>query len=198
MTIGVLAVQGAFIEHIKIIEQLGAKTVEIRELKDLEENKLEGLILPGGESTTMIKLIKELNLFDKLKKTIDEGIPVFGTCAGMILMAKEVSNDNTKCFEAMDIKVKRNAYGRQLGSFQIEQEMKLAGMVKMTFIRAPYIEKVDENVEILACVDGNIVAAKQDNMLVTAFHPELTENLNVHKLFLDMVKEAKEKMGNFA
>lgn len=187
--IGILALQGAFAEHKEAVEKLGAEVTEIRQKADLTEQNIDGLILPGGESTVIGKLLKELDLFDLIQNKICKGLPVFGTCAGLILLAKRISNDAGIYLSAMDITVRRNAYGRQLGSFQTEQEFIGVGLVPMTFIRAPYIEEVKENlgVEILAKVDGNIVAAKQNNLLVTSFHPELTEDLRIHQYFLNMI-----------
>lgn len=187
MRIGILALQGAFVEHAAMLGRLGAEHFEIRQLKDLDQ-PFDGLILPGGESTTMRKLLHDLRLFEPLQQKIHEGLPVFGTCAGLILLAKEVDG-GVPCFGTMDIRVKRNAYGRQLGSFYTEQELKGVGKVPMTFIRAPYIESVSGDAEILAEVDGNIVAARQGNQLVTAFHPELSDDLSVHRYFLDMIHD---------
>ncbi|MBE5712844.1 MAG: pyridoxal 5'-phosphate synthase glutaminase subunit PdxT, partial [Ruminococcaceae bacterium] len=147
-----------------------------------------GLILPGGESTTMGKLLKELDIFDTLQKKIADGLPVYGTCAGMILLANNLSNDKNVYFGTMDITVKRNAYGRQLGSFETVSDVKGIGEVPMVFIRAPYIESVGEGVDVLATVNGNIVAARQGNQLATSFHPELTDDTSVHQYFLDMIK----------
>jgi 5'-phosphate synthase pdxT subunit len=185
--IGILALQGAFAEHKKAVEQLGAEVVEIRQKTDLTENTLDGMILPGGESTVMGKLLKELDLFDTLQKLIQDGLPVMGTCAGLILLADKISNDGHRYLGTMDITVKRNAYGRQLGSFHTKSIFKGIGEIPMTFIRAPYIENVSEadGVEVLAEVDHNIVAARQKNMLVMAFHPELTKDLRVHQYFLE-------------
>ncbi|RRD40028.1 pyridoxal 5'-phosphate synthase glutaminase subunit PdxT [Leptotrichia sp. OH3620_COT-345] len=188
MKIGILALQGAFIEHEKILRSLNVETVQIRKRKDLEDNKIDGLILPGGESTVMGKLLHDLNLFESLKKMIAEGLPVFGTCAGMILLAREIENDTARYFGLMNIKVKRNAYGRQLGSFFTENEFKHVGIVPMTFIRAPFISDVGENVEILSKVDGNIVAARQSSILVTSYHPELNSNTKIHEYFLEICK----------
>lgn len=185
MTIAVLALQGAFVEHEAMLERLGAEYFEIRQKKDLER-PFDGLILPGGESTVMRKLLRELDLFEPLKKRIEEGIPVFGTCAGLILLAEEVEG-GTPCFGSMDIKVKRNAYGRQLGSFRAEKEFHGLGRIPMTFIRAPYIASTGTKARILAEVDNRIVAAQQGNQLVTAFHPELCEDLSVHRYFLTMI-----------
>lgn len=185
MRIGILALQGAFAEHAAMLDRLGAEHFEIRQQKDLD-NAFDGLILPGGESTAMRKLLHDLGLFDPLSRHIREGLPVFGTCAGLILLAKTVEG-GIPCFGTMDIVVKRNAYGRQLGSFYTEQKMKDLGRVPMTFIRAPYIESVLGDTEILAKVDGRIVAARQANQLVTAFHPELSDDLSVHRYFLNMI-----------
>ena len=157
----------------------------MRQRKDLDR-PFDALILPGGESTVMGKLLRELDLFAPLQEKIKAGLPVFGTCAGLILLAKEVAEDKTY-LGTMDIRVKRNAYGRQLGSFYTETEFKGLGKIPMTFIRAPYIESVTGDAEVLAEVDGKIVAARQGKQLVTAFHPELNEDVSVHKYFLEMV-----------
>lgn len=189
MVIAILSLQGAFLEHEKILDKLGVKYFEIRKKKDLEKH-FDGLILPGGESTTMGKLLHDLDLFTELKQRIEKGLCVFGTCAGMILLAKKISNDKRVHFGLMDIEVKRNAYGRQLGSFRTVEEFKGIGEVPMVFIRGPYVEKVADNVQILSKVDGNIVAVRQKNMLATAYHPELTENTKVHEYFISMIKES--------
>lgn len=187
MVIAVLAVQGSFFEHEQILKKLGVEYFEIRRKEDLDR-EFDGLILPGGESTTMGKLLKELDIFDTLKEKIENGLPVYGTCAGMILLSSKLSNDENIYFGTMDITVRRNAYGRQLGSFETVSEVKGIGEVPMIFIRAPYIESVGDRVEVLAVVDGNIVAARQGNQLATSFHPELTDDTSVHKYFLDMIK----------
>ena len=189
MTVGVLALQGAFIEHEHVLDKLGVDHFEIRQKKDLERS-IDGLILPGGESTVMGKLLHESGMFGIIRDKIRTGMPVFGTCAGLILLAKEVEK-NPSWFGTMNIQVKRNAYGRQLGSFYTEQEFKGIGTIPMSFIRAPYIDKVYEGAEVLAYADGNIVAARQGNQLVTAFHPEVTDDTRVHQYFLDMIKENK-------
>lgn len=185
--IGVLAVQGAFIEHIDALKKLDTECFEIRQKSDLTNNRMHGLILPGGESTVMGKLIHELDLFIEMRHLIINGLPVFGTCAGLILLAKTIHNEKQSYFGTMDIVAKRNAYGRQLGSFTTNSYFTGIGEVPMTFIRAPVIVSASKNVEVLARVDQNIVAAKQDNMLVTSFHPELTSDLRVHKFFLESV-----------
>lgn len=185
--IGVLAVQGAFAEHISSLKKLGVPCFEIRQKSDLTLHQIDGLILPGGESTVMGKLLFELNMFDSIQQLIINGLPVFGTCAGLILLAKTISNDNNKYFGTMDMVAKRNAYGRQLGSFNTNSHFSGVGEIPMTFIRAPFIERVSKNVDVLAVVDNHIVAAKQDNMLVTSFHPELTPALKIHQFFLDKI-----------
>ena len=196
MKIGVLALQGAFAEHRKMLKKLGIKSFEIRKKSDLsnavDNNDIDGLIIPGGESTVIGKLLYALDLFDDIKKLILEGLPVFGTCAGLILLAREIENDSRTYLGAMDIKVRRNAYGRQLGSFFIESEFKGVGVIPMTFIRAPYISSVGKNVEILSEVDGNVVAAKENNILVTSYHPELNDNLKVHEFFVEMCKKVSK------
>ena len=192
MKIGVLALQGAFAEHRKMLEKLGIESFEIRKKSDLNSainnNDIDGLIIPGGESTVIGKLLYDLDLFDDIKKLILEGLPVFGTCAGLILLAREIENDSRTYLGVMDIKVRRNAYGRQLGSFFTESEFKGVGVIPMTFIRAPYISSVGKNVEILSEVNGNVVAAKENNILVTSYHLELNDNLKVHEFFVEMCK----------
>lgn len=183
--IGVLAVQGAFAEHIQALQQLGAETVEIRQLADLNRQPLDGLILPGGESTVMGKLLRDLGLLVPLQQQIAAGLPVFGTCAGMILLAQRLTNDPAVHLGTMDITVQRNAYGRQLGSFHTLEQFAGIGIIPMTFIRAPYIEQVADSVQVLARVHGKIVAARQGNQLAVSFHPELTPDLQVHSYFLN-------------
>ncbi|MFQ7521974.1 MAG: pyridoxal 5'-phosphate synthase glutaminase subunit PdxT [Terrisporobacter sp.] len=191
MVIGVLAMQGAYEEHINILQDLDVSPVEIRNKNDLQN--IDGIIIPGGESTTMGKLIRTLDIYDDLKEKIESGMPVWGTCAGMILLAKSICNDDTVHLGTMDIEVKRNAYGRQLGSFNTKSKVKDIGEdIEMVFIRAPYIENIDDNVEVLSVVDNNIVAAKENNMLVTSFHPELTSDYRVHKYFLKMVENNRK------
>lgn len=186
MVVAILALQGAFAEHGQMLDRLHVEHFEIRRRKDLER-EFDALILPGGESTVMGKLLQELELMEPICEKIQSGIPVFGTCAGLILLAKEVEDD-CSYIGTMNMCVKRNAYGRQLGSFHTEEEFKGIGKIPMTFIRAPYIVKGFGGVEILAEVDGKIVAARQGNQLVTAFHPELDEDTKVHEYFLSMVK----------
>ena len=182
MRIAVLALQGAFVEHEQILQKLGVETVEIRQMRDWQQPK-DGLVLPGGESTVQMRLLKELGLFDPIREAILSGMPVLGTCAGMILLSE-------RRLGTMDIEVRRNAYGRQLGSFHTIGSVKGIGNdVPMTFIRAPYIERVlSEEVEVLSTVDGHIVAARQDRQLATAFHPELDEDIRIHQMFVEMAR----------
>lgn len=186
MRIGVLALQGAFAEHIDMIQKCGADAFEIRQKKDLEQS-FDGLIIPGGESTVIGKLMRELDIMDKVKQLISSGMPVFGTCAGLIVLAENIEGGEISHVGSMNITAKRNAYGRQLGSFTTVAEVKGIGMLPMTFIRAPYIVSADESVEILAEVGGKIVAARQGKQLVTAFHPELTSDIRMHEYFLGMI-----------
>ena len=189
--IAVLALQGAFIEHEEMIKSLGdVEVFEIRKKEDWQQHK-DGLIIPGGESTTMIKLLHELDLLNDIQTAISNGLPVFGTCAGLILLAQNVVGESdVQRIATMDIEVVRNAYGRQLGSFETTEKMKyVSDSLLMTFIRAPYIKSVGKDVEVLAEVDGHIVAAKQANQLVTSFHPELGSDASIHAYFLEqMVK----------
>lgn len=187
ITIGILAVQGAFIEHANVLKKLGVQSFEIRQKRDLKQH-MDGLILPGGESTTMGRLLKDLDMFDDIKQMIIGGLPVLGTCAGMILLANELENSEKTYFKTMDIKVIRNAYGRQLGSFFTHEAFD-GTTIPMTFIRAPYVESVGKDVTILSKVDGKIVAVRQNNQLATAFHPELTDSTLIHEYFLKMIKK---------
>lgn len=187
MTIAVMALQGAFIEHEMMLRQLGVDSFEVREKSDWQRPK-DGLILPGGESTTQLKLLRELGLLEQVRADIRADLPVFGTCAGLILLAKSVEGDTIERISTMNTVVRRNAYGRQLGSFRTFGEVKGVGKdVPMTFIRAPYISNVGEGVDVLARIDGNIVAARQTNQLVLSFHPELDDDLRIHQYFVKMV-----------
>jgi 5'-phosphate synthase pdxT subunit len=190
MKIGVLASQGAFAEHIKVLQQLDTEAVPVR-LPD-EIKGVDGLIIPGGESTTIGRLIAAYRLDSEIKALVKEGKPVFGTCAGMILLSKDISGNTAKALGLMDIKVKRNAFGRQRESFETELIIPVLGEepYPAVFIRAPLIEQCGRSVEVLAKLnDGRIVAARQDKLLVTAFHPELTRDLRFHRYFLDMASD---------
>lgn len=191
MVIAVLAVQGAFVEHENMFSKLGVTCIELRKKEDLLQN-YDGIVLPGGESTVQGKLLRELDMFDELKQKIQDGMPVLATCAGLILLAESVDNDNREYFKTLPVNVKRNAYGRQLGSFYTENEFKGIGIIPMTFIRAPYIKSVDENVEILAMEKEHIVAVRYQNQLAMSFHPELDEDERVHRYFIDMLESQKD------
>lgn len=187
MTIAVLALQGAFIEHERCLEKLGVSYIELRQARDLACD-YDGLILPGGESTVQGKLLRELDMYDKLHAQIQDGLPVLATCAGMILLADRLEEDETQHFGTIPMCVRRNAYGRQLGSFHTVAPVKGIGDVPMTFIRAPYVESVSDGVEVLATVDDHIVGVRYNNQLAYSFHPELDEDLRIHRNFIDLVK----------
>ena len=180
MRIAILALQGAFAEHEQMLHRLGVETFQVRQQSDWNQPK-DGLIIPGGESTTQGKLLHDLGLFELIRQAIIDGLPVFGTCAGLILLSP-------MHLGTMDIDVQRNAYGRQLGSFHTIAPVKGIGDdIPMTFIRAPYINDVmSPDCEVLAEVDGHIVAARQGRQLVTAFHPELDDDTRIHQSFLSM------------
>lgn len=187
MKIAVLAVQGAFEEHEKVLQRLGAETIQLRQARDLEQD-FDGLVLPGGESTVQGKLLKELGMFDTLKKKIQNGLPVLATCAGLILLAEHIAGDDTVHFGTMPITVKRNAYGRQLGSFhQADGLFEGIGTFPMEFIRAPYVESVSDGVEVLSVVDDRIVGVRYQNQMGVAFHPELVDDDRIHALFLQQI-----------
>lgn len=183
MKAAVLAVQGAFIEHEKKLSELGIETFEIRERRDAEKS-FDALVLPGGESTVQGKLLRELGIFDILKSRIESGTKVLATCAGLILLAKKIENDTRVHFATMPVLVKRNAYGRQLGSFYTEADFADLGKIPMTFIRAPYIESLENGVEILAEVDGKIVAARYRNQVALSFHPELSPDTRLYEWWM--------------
>ncbi len=193
-TLAVLALQGAFIEHEKMFESLGAKCFEIRKKEDLEK-PFDALVLPGGESTVQGKLLKELGLFDVLQKKIQEGLPVFATCAGLILLAQDIENDSKKWFATLPVSVERNAYGRQLGSFIANEEFKGLGKVSENFIRAPAISKTSESVEILSSFGGKATAVRYKNQFALAFHPEVGNDPRIHKMFLDSIKVPVESVA---
>ena len=188
MKIGVLASQGAFAEHIAILRQLGVETVPVRLLHELAD--LDGLIIPGGESTSISKLMLDYNLTSEIRNLARNGLAMFGTCAGMILMATNNPDSKVNSLGLLNIIIKRNAFGRQRESFETELSIPMLGEKPFPgiFIRAPIIEQVNSNVEILAkLADGTSVAARQKKLLASAFHPELTEDLRFHQYFLDIV-----------
>lgn len=187
MKIGVLALQGAFIEHEKILQGLGAETVQVRLPEHLDD--LDGLIIPGGESTTIGKLATTYGLMEPLRQ-FAQSKPVWGTCAGMIFLAKDIGNGSQPLLGVMDITVNRNAFGRQLQSFETDLSISVLNgqPFHAVFIRAPVITAVEDTVEVLSSLtDEQVVAAQQDHLLVTAFHPELTPDSRLHQHFLDMV-----------
>jgi 5'-phosphate synthase pdxT subunit len=191
--IGILALQGDFEAHRTMLEdRLQVRTAEVRAPKDLA--RVDGLVLPGGESTTIAKLLNRIELAQPIRERVRAGMPVFGTCAGMILLAKEIADrPDQPTLDLIDITVERNAFGRQVDSFETEISFGTKGEeqeVRGVFIRAPYVTRLGRGVEPLAALESKVVAVRQGNLLATAFHPELTDNTGVHSLFLRMVAEA--------
>ena len=186
MKIGILAVQGAFAEHEQMLEQLGAEYIELRKGEDVRQS-YDGLILPGGESTVQGKLMRELDMFDTIQSQIKNGMPVLATCAGAILLAQQLSNDAAIHLATLPAVVRRNAYGRQLGSFSVDEQIEGIGTFPMRFIRAPYIEKALDDTKVLAKVNGNIVMVENKNQLAMSFHPELTSDTRIHEMFLKKI-----------
>jgi 5'-phosphate synthase pdxT subunit len=194
MRVGVLALQGTFIEHIDLLQQLGVEASPIRLPHELDT--LDGLIIPGGESTTMLRLMKSFGLIEPIKRMAEQGLPMWGTCAGMILLARRVSNYQMETLGLMDVKVRRNAFGSQTDSFEVDLAIPPTGEERFhaVFIRAPVIEETAAGVEILARLpDGTIVAAKQNLLLACAFHPEFTDDLRVHSYFLNMISQRQSR-----
>ena len=200
MKIGVLAVQGAFIEHIKMIDSLAKQQdkqiecIEIRQKKDLDG--IDGIILPGGESTVQGQLFKKLDMFDTIKSMIENGLPVLATCAGLILLASKLENDETCHLGTLPVTVKRNAYGRQLGSFETISSIDEIHDYPLVFIRAPYITKVSSDAKVIAIVDGNIVGVEYKNQIGLAFHPEMTNDNRIHEYFLKKVQTNLMEQGH--
>ena len=182
--IGILALQGAFLEHEEAVRRCGAQAVQVRTAQELTQ--VDGLIIPGGESTTIGKLLRKFELDVRIRKSSDAGLPIWGTCAGMILLAKEIAGIEQPHLGLMDIRVIRNAFGRQVDSFETEVEVKGLGTSRGVFIRAPYVEKVWGTAQTLATLADRIVMVQQDNLLATAFHPELTQDLSIHQYFIEM------------
>lgn len=190
ITIGILDLQGAVKEHVDKINELhGAKALIVKKGKDLEA--IDGLIIPGGESTTIGKLLRDFDMVNPIKKKIEDGMPIWGTCAGMIILAKRIIGSDYNHLGVMDIEVRRNGYGTQLDSFITGEIVEGVSeeTIPLVFIRAPYAEKVNEGVKVLCKLDNKIVACRQNNMLATSFHPELTEDLTMHNYFYNMCKE---------
>ncbi|NBI30664.1 pyridoxal 5'-phosphate synthase glutaminase subunit PdxT [Chengkuizengella marina] len=188
MKIGVLALQGAVKEHLKMIENAGAEAIVIKTSDQCDE--IDGIIIPGGESTTIGRLMKLYGFIEKLNEFSKQRKPIFGTCAGMILLAKEVVGKSENHLGLMDMKVARNAFGRQRESFEANLPIKgLESPLRAVFIRAPLIEEVGSGVEVLSEYNGKIVAARQGHLLAASFHPELTDDFRLHSYFINMVKQ---------
>jgi 5'-phosphate synthase pdxT subunit len=195
MKIGVLALQGAVTEHIGSIERAGAEGLAIKQVQQLEE--LDGLILPGGESTTIGKLMRKYGFMEAIRAFAAEGKPVFGTCAGLIIMAKHIAGQEEAHLELMDMTVSRNAFGRQRESFETDLPVKgIEETVRAVFIRAPLIESVGNQVEVLSTYKDEIVTARQGHLLACSYHPELTDDYRLHAYFVDMARSYKQSVQN--
>lgn len=194
MRVGVLALQGDFREHLKALEHCGVQGVEVRRVSELES--VDALIIPGGESTTIVSLAKTFELFEPIKKRITEGMPVYGSCAGMIMLADNIvaAKDGQETFGGIDITVRRNAFGRQVDSFETDiSAPEISTLpIRAIFIRAPWVEKIGKDVQSLASLESSngqshVVAVRQGRLLATAFHPEITDDYSVHRYFLEKV-----------
>ncbi len=190
LTIGVLALQGAFQKHIEMLERCGVRAITVRTADELSQ--VGGLIIPGGESTTVGKLMVRYGLDKKIAEAAHQGMPVYGTCTGLILLAKEIVGSDQPRLGLMDVTVLRNAFGRQVDSFEADLRIDDIGPdpVRAVFIRAPYVTEVRNDARILARCDGRIVLVRQDNLLGGAFHPELTDDTRLHEYFIGMVRES--------
>lgn len=189
MKVGVLAAQGAFSEHISHLKSIGVDAIPVRLAEELKD--INGLIIPGGESTTICKMMNEYDLYDNIKKLADDGLPVFGTCAGMILLAKKITGEKqVKTLSLIDVIVRRNAFGSQKDSFEQDIIVPVLGKKPFpaVFIRAPYVEDAGAAEIISKLKDGKIIAVRQGKFLATAFHPELTGDLRFHEYFLNIIK----------
>ena len=191
LTIGVLAVQGDVREHVRVLTELGAEAYGIRRPNELAH--IDGLVIPGGESTTMDKLVRAFDLYEPLRALIADGLPVYGSCAGMIMLADRIAEPRPgqQTLGGLDITVRRNAFGRQVDSF--EEDLDFVGLddgpVRAVFIRAPWVDQAGDGVEVLARAAGRIVAVRQGPLLATSFHPEVTGDTRVHELFVDIIKD---------
>ena len=191
MSIGVLAIQGDFDAHVRALRRIGVIGIEVRRASDLDS--VDGLILPGGESTTMLKFIEEENLADSIADFARQGKPIFGTCAGAILLAREVYNPTQASLGLIDMAVERNGYGRQIDSFIVEVATTVeGGPLEAVFIRAPKIKRVGPEVKVLASLNGDPVLVQERNILAAAFHPELTEDDRAHRLFVEMARATRK------
>jgi 5'-phosphate synthase pdxT subunit len=188
--IGVLSLQGAFARHVERLRAIGATAIEVRTPEQLRA--VDALVMPGGESTTMSNLLGSTELFDPIAERIDGGMPVFGTCAGMILLADKIldGRDDQKHFGVLDITVRRNGYGRQVDSFEADLQLSGTHAFHGVFIRAPRVEAIGPDVEVLASFDGDPVLVRQGTLLAACFHPELTDDVRLHQLFLSLCIEA--------
>lgn len=194
--VGVLAVQGAFAEHERMLARLGAEVIELRQAQDLER-PFDRLVLPGGESTAQGRILRDLGMLEPLRRRIEDGMPVLGTCAGLILLARDIDacngdgstvdeQHNSAWLKTLPVTVRRNAYGRQLSSFKTVAAFEGLGDIPMTFIRAPYVTALGEGAHALARVDGNVIAVRSGNQLGLSFHPELDASTAVHEMFLGL------------
>ncbi|WP_455163506.1 pyridoxal 5'-phosphate synthase glutaminase subunit PdxT [Slackia exigua] len=194
--VGILAVQGAFAEHERMLSELDVECIELRQASDLHKG-FDRLVLPGGESTAQGRMLRELGMLEPLRDMIEAGMPTLGTCAGLILMAERIdgingdgsavdSQHNATWLGTLPVTVRRNAYGRQLGSFRTRADFDDAGAIPMTFIRAPFVVETRDGCDVLARVDGNIVGVRWRNQIGTSFHPELDEDARVHRMFLSL------------
>ncbi|WP_424769061.1 pyridoxal 5'-phosphate synthase glutaminase subunit PdxT [Paenibacillus sp. sgz302251] len=189
MKIGVLALQGAVAEHIRSLEAAGAEAVAVKRVEQLDE--LQGLVIPGGESTTIGKLMRQYGFMDPIRDFSAQGKPLFGTCAGLIVLADEIEGQEEAHLRLMDMTVARNAFGRQRESFETDLQVKgIDEPVRAVFIRAPLIKKVGSNVDVLSTYKDEIVTARQGHLLAVSYHPELTDDYSLHAYFLNMVQEA--------
>lgn len=193
LTIGVLALQGAVREHMRMIEKSGAEGLAIKHPEEL--SGIDGLIIPGGESTTITKLMRKYRFVDAIEKAFADGVPVFGTCAGLIVLAKKITGGTEPLLKLMDTEVKRNAFGRQRESFEADLDIPVIGEIPFTgvFIRAPWIEDVGKKVEVLSRFEDKIVMAEEKDLLVSAFHPELTDDNRIHSYFLEKIIQEREQ-----
>lgn len=190
MKIGVLALQGAVAEHIRSLQSAGAEAVAIKRVEELAD--LDGIVIPGGESTTIGKLMRKYGFVEALRQFHQAGKPMFGTCAGLIVLADRIEGQDDAHLKVMDMTVARNAFGRQKESFETELPVKgIEEPIMAVFIRAPLIKSVGENVEVLSTHNGEIVTAREGSLLACSFHPELTDDFRLHAYFVDMVKEAQ-------
>lgn len=194
VTIGVLALQGDFEAHLRMLQRCGVQGCEVRTVQQLQE--VDGLIIPGGESTTIIKLMQRYGLDEAVRQRAAEGMPIYGTCAGLIVMAREIEEyPQQPRLGLLDVAVARNAFGRQVDSFEVDLPVPRLGEqpLRAVFIRAPYVTRTGEQVEVLAKLDGKVVLVQQANLLGGAFHPELTDDLRLHRYFVEMVRAYRKQ-----